>query len=52
LESEACSPDWNVACLVMLTMLQMESKLDKGDDPSLNDKHMVLGDIVSRDTKA
>ena len=36
----------------MLTMLQMESKLDKGDDPSLNDKHMVLGDIVSRDTKA
>ena len=24
--------------LVMLTMLQMESKLDKGDDPSLSDK--------------
>jgi len=24
--------------LVMLTMLQMEGKLAKGDDPSLNDK--------------
>ena len=24
--------------LVMLTMLQMESKLDKGDDPFLSDK--------------
>lgn len=38
--------------LVMLTMLQMESRLAKGDDPSLNAKYKALGDIVARDTKA